>query len=38
MLLTDSHTIREVVLFPLLRSEGGGAEEVPAAEKSGDAK
>ncbi len=38
MLLTDSHTIREVVLFPLLRSEGGEAQEVPAAEKSGDAK
>jgi lysyl-tRNA synthetase class 2 len=38
MLLTDSHTIREVVLFPLLRSEGGETEESPAAEKSGDAK
>jgi len=36
--LTDSHTIREVVLFPLLRSEGGETEESPAAEKSGDAK
>jgi lysyl-tRNA synthetase class 2 len=38
MLLTDSHTIREVVLFPLLRSEGGETEEAPGAEKTGDAK
>ena len=38
MLLTDSHTIREVVLFPLLRAESSEAEEPPPAEKSGDAK
>jgi lysyl-tRNA synthetase class 2 len=41
MLLTDSHAIREVVLFPLLRKEthGGGAEEVEAADgtAAGDA-
>jgi lysyl-tRNA synthetase, class II len=32
MLLTDSHAIREVVLFPLLRAESGepAAEEIPA--------
>jgi lysyl-tRNA synthetase, class II len=32
MLLTDSHAIREVVLFPLLRAESGepGPEETPA--------
>jgi lysyl-tRNA synthetase, class II len=32
MLLTDSHAIREVVLFPLLRAESGEpeAEEIPA--------
>jgi len=38
MLLTDSHTIREVVLFPLLRTAGGDAEEPPAGEGSGEAK
>src|SRR6202041_2302790 len=38
MLLTDSHTIREVVLFPLLRAEGGDAEEPPAGETRGEAK
>ncbi len=40
MLLTDSHAIREVVLFPLLRNEThGGAEEVEAADgtTAGDA-
>jgi len=33
MLLTDSHAIREVVLFPLLRAESGesAADEIPAA-------
>jgi lysyl-tRNA synthetase class 2 len=38
MLLTDSRTIREVVLFPLLRTEGGEAEQPPAGEKSGETK
>jgi lysyl-tRNA synthetase class 2 len=38
MLLTDSHTIREVVLFPLLRAEGGDAEEPAAGETRGEAK
>jgi lysyl-tRNA synthetase class 2 len=38
MLLTDSHTIREVVLFPLLRTEGGDAEEPAAGETRGEAK
>lgn len=37
MLLTDSHAIREVVLFPLLRAESG-APETPEDEKSGGAK
>jgi lysyl-tRNA synthetase class 2 len=37
MLLTDSHAIREVVLFPLLRTEGGEPAE-PPAETSGEAK
>jgi lysyl-tRNA synthetase class 2 len=38
MLLTDSHAIREVVLFPLLRAEGGAAEEPPPDGTSGEAK
>jgi lysyl-tRNA synthetase, class II len=38
MLLTDSHTIREVVLFPLLRTEGGEAEEASPTAASGEAK
>jgi len=38
MLLTDSHAIREVVLFPLLRTEGGEAEEPGPAGTSGEAK
>jgi len=37
MLLTDSHAIREVVLFPLLRTEGGEPAE-PPAETSGETK
>ena len=38
MLLTDSHAIREVVLFPLLRTEGGEPEEPGPAGTSGEAK
>ncbi len=38
MLLTDSHAIREVVLFPLLRTEVGETEAPSPAEKSGEAK
>jgi lysyl-tRNA synthetase class 2 len=38
MLLTDSHAIREVVLFPLLRSTAGEPEEAPPAEPSGESK
>ncbi|HXN99795.1 MAG TPA: lysine--tRNA ligase [Candidatus Acidoferrales bacterium] len=38
MLLTDSHAIREVVLFPLLRTEGGAAEEPPPDGTSGETK
>jgi len=39
MLLTDSHAIREVVLFPLLRAAAGDAEDSsdPAAEGTGEA-
>ena len=37
MLLTDSHAIREVVLFPLLRAESGPTEN-PGDEKPGGAK
>ena len=45
MLLTNSHTIREVVLFPLLRPQGAGQEDAAAGASSatdsksaGDAK
>jgi lysyl-tRNA synthetase class 2 len=36
MLLTDSHAIREVVLFPLLRKESTGGEHDEASEASAD--
>ena len=32
MLLTDSHAIREVVLFPLLRAEGAGTQDTSPSE------
>jgi lysyl-tRNA synthetase class 2 len=38
MLLTDSHAIREVVLFPLLRSAAGEPEEASPAGASGESK
>jgi hypothetical protein len=34
MLLTDSHAIREVVLFPLLRKESTGSEHDEASDAS----
>ena len=36
MLLTDSHAIREVILFPLLRAETAGSSEGDSSETSGD--
>jgi lysyl-tRNA synthetase class 2 len=36
MLLTDSHAIREVILFPLLRVETAGSSEADSTEASGD--
>jgi hypothetical protein len=36
--LTDSHAIREVVLFPLLRTEGREPEEPSPPGTSGEAK
>ncbi len=36
MLLTDSHAIREVILFPLLRTETAGSSEADSTETSGN--
>jgi lysyl-tRNA synthetase class 2 len=36
MLLTDSHAIREVVLFPLLRAEGAGTQDASPSEPKTD--
>jgi aspartyl-tRNA synthetase len=36
MLLTDSHAIREVILFPLLRAETAENPAAPPQEKGGD--
>jgi lysyl-tRNA synthetase class 2 len=38
MLLTDSHAIREVILFPLLRAHGGDSQPEPGAGDGGAAE